>query len=156
MNSRKTERQKGFALMMVLGAVVLLMVLAVTTAYMVGRLQKMSAGQSRYTAAVDAADAGIDMGILEIGNASDEGRAPDSTQNLTIGHYNTNITIRRLATVPLPSGSLEMCSAYEGIGTGAGSRGVAATYLINATAVGVAGTEQGRLQSLRRKLVGGE
>lgn len=153
---RTSFNQRGFALMMVLGAAMLFIVLAATTAYMVGRLQRMSAGQARYTAAVDAADAGIDLAIMEIANASDEGRDPIASQNVNIGNYNTNIAIVRLATVPLPSGSLEMCSAYEGIGTGAGSRGVAASYLINASAANVTGTEQGRLQSLRRKLVGGE
>lgn len=148
--------QRGFALMMVVGAVILFIVLAAATAYMVSRLQKMGAGQARYTAATDAADAGIDLGVLEISNAADDGRTPKPDTTIAFGRYNTNINIDLLETAALPSGSLEMASAYEGIGTGAGSRGVAGYYLINATATEPTATERGRLQSMRRKLVGGE
>ncbi|GEM_PF-2586859 len=156
MSVKQHEGQRGFALVLVMGAVILFIVLAATTAYMVSRLQKMSSGQARYTAAVDAADAGVDLGVLEIANAADDARTPTASQTLNIGSYSTNINIAQMATAPLPSGSLEMASAYEGIGTGAGSRGVANYYLITTSATNPTATEQGRLQSMRRKLVGGE
>jgi Tfp pilus assembly protein PilX len=156
MQKRNTSAQGGFALLVVMGAVILFIVLAATTAYMVSRLQKMGAGQARYTAATDAADAGIELGVLEISNAADDGRTPNADTTVAFGRYNTNIEIELLERAALPSGSLEMASAYEGIGTGAGSLGVAGYYLINTTSTDPTATEQGRLQSMRRKLVGGQ
>jgi hypothetical protein len=49
-----------------------------------------------------------------------------------------------------------MASAYEGIGAGAGSRGVASFYLVQTIASAPPAPETGRLMTMRRKLVGGE
>lgn len=148
--------QGGFALMMVVGAVILFVVLAASTAFMVSKLGKMSSGQARYSSATDAADAGIELAVLEINNAVNDGRAPIQDQNVNIGRYTTHINITPQGTCALPSGSLEMASAYEGIGTGAGSRGVASFYLVQTTASAPPAPETGRLMTMRRKLVGGE
>ncbi|HBE73773.1 MAG TPA: hypothetical protein DDW31_06790 [candidate division Zixibacteria bacterium] len=156
MLNRIKSDQGGFALMMVVGAVILFIVLAATTAFMVSRLQKMSAGQARYTTATDAADGGIELGVLEISNAVNDGRQPQATQNVNIGRYTARIDISPQGTCAMPSGSLEMASAYEGIGTGAGSRGVANFFLVTATASAPPAPETGRLITMRRKLVGGE
>lgn len=156
MTTKPNTEQGGFALMMVVGAVILFIVLAATTAFMVSRLQKMSAGQARYSTATDAADGGIELGVLEITNAADDGRQPLPTQNVNIGRYTTLIDISPQGTCAMPSGSLEMASAYEGIGTGAGSRGVANFFLVTATATAPPAPETGRLMTMRRKLVGGE
>lgn len=156
MDCRIVNDQRGFALMMVVGAVILFIVLAASTAFMVSKLQKMSAGQARYSSATDAADAGLELAVLEINNAVEEGRAPTATQNVNVGRYNTRIDIAPQGTCALPSGSLEMASAYEGIGGGAGSRGVASFFLVNATATAPPSPETGRLMTMRRKLVGGE
>ncbi len=154
--SKLTEEQQGFALAMVMGAVILFIILAATTAFLVSKLGKMSSGQVRYSSATDAADAGIDLAVLEINNAVNEGRTPQAEQNVNIGRYTTNVRIRPQGVCALPSGSLEMASAYEGIGTGAGSRGVASFYLVTTTASAPPSPETGRLITMRRKLVGGE
>lgn len=154
-NTMKSD-QSGFALMMVVGAVILFIVLAASTAFVVSKLQKMSAGQTRYSTATDAADAGIELAVLEINNAVNDGRAPAATQTVAIGRYATRIDISPQGTCALPSGSLEMASAYEGIGAGAGSRGVANFFLVQTTSSAPPASETGRLMTMRRKLVGGE
>lgn len=149
------DNQKGFALMMVLGITILFMVLGGTTAFLVLKAQRMSAGQARYTTAMIAADAGQDICANRIRDAIDNGN-PVTDTTATIGTYQVRMDPTFLNTSRLPSGSSEMASAYEGIGSGAGSRGAASYFRVITTATRTGAFETSRLEVLRRKLVGGE
>jgi hypothetical protein len=152
----KRSNQKGFALVMVMGVSILFMILGATTAYMVFKAQQMSSGQARYTTAMIAADASQDMAAQRISAYSDSGQTaiPDTT--FTFGSYYSPVSAILLGTRLLPSNSSELAAAYNGIGTGAGSRGAAKYYRVLNQASKTGGSEVSRLAVLRRKLVGGE
>jgi hypothetical protein len=151
----KRNNQQGFAMVMVMGITILFMVLGATTAYMVYKAQQMSSGQARYTSALIASDAAQDMASLRIRDRVESGQALTDT-TLVIGGYNADMRLTFLGTAPLPSGSSEMAAAYEGIGSGAGSRGAASYYRVVTIAQKPNGSEASRLEVLRRKLIGGE
>ena len=151
----RQSNQKGFALVMVMGVTILFMILGATTAYMVYKAQQMSSGQARYTTAMIASDAGQELCAIRIRDKLEAG-LPLTDTTVAIGPYQTAMQATFLSTSPLPSGSSEMASAYEGIGSGAGSRGAASYFRVITAAARTGGLEISRLEVLRRKLIGGE
>lgn len=149
------ENQKGFALMMVLGITILFMVLGGTTAFLVLKAQRMSAGQARYTTAQIAADAGQDICANRIRDAIDNG-LPVTGDTIAIGTYQVGMIPTFLNTSLLGGNSSELAAAYEGIGSGAGSRGAASYFRVITAATRTGAFETSQLEVLRRKLVGGE
>ncbi len=151
----KHDENKGFALIMVMGITILFMILGATTAYMVYKAQQMSAGQVRYTTALIASDAAQDLAAIRI---RDEIAAGDTVKDttLTVGSYQVTMKFLMLSTSLLGGNSSEMAAAYEGIGTGAGSRGAANFYRINTAAQKTTPNtfEVSKLVALRRKLIG--
>jgi hypothetical protein len=151
----KHSTDKGFALMMVMGITILLMVLGATTAYMVYKAQLMSAGQVRYTTALIASDAAQDLAAIKINTQIAAGDTITDT-TLTVGSYSVQVKFLMMNTSLLGGSSSEMAAAYEGIGTGAGSRGAANFYRINTAAQKTTPNnyEVSKLVALRRKLIG--
>lgn len=151
----KQPNQKGFALIMVMGVTILFMIMGATTAYMVFKAQQMSAGQARYTTAMIASDAGQELCAIRIRDKIEAG-LPITDTTMAVGPYQIEMRAVYLSTSPLPSGSSEMAAAYEGIGSGAGSRGAASYYRVVTAAAKPGGLETSRLEVLRRNLIGGE
>ncbi len=151
----RQRNRKGFALVMVMGVTILFMILGATTAYMVFKAQQMSAGQARFTTALIASDAAQELNALRIRDAVEAG-VPVIDTTVAVGSYGVLLRTTFLSTSPLPSGSSEMAAAYEGIGSGAGSRGAASYFRVVTTASKPGGTESSRLEVMRRKLIGGE
>ncbi|HTY07965.1 MAG TPA: hypothetical protein VMF29_02250 [Candidatus Edwardsbacteria bacterium] len=151
----KQRTDKGFALMMVMGITILLMILGATTAYLVYKAQQMNAGQVRYTTALIASDAAQDLAAVKINSQVAAGDTVTDT-TLTVGSYQVAIDFSMLSTSLLSGNSSEMAAAYEGIGTGAGSRGAANYYRVQTAAQKTTPNnfEVSRLVALRRKLVG--
>jgi hypothetical protein len=150
--------KKGFALMLVLGMTVIFLLLGGTTAYLVFRSQQMSSGQLKYSAAIDASDAGQDMAAAWIRNAAENSVALGDSTGISVGSYSVSVFNQLLITAIVPGGSAETNSAYEGRGYGAGSGGASQYYRVMSLASVASGytPEVCRLETFRRKLVGGE
>jgi hypothetical protein len=156
--TRPKRNQKGFALLLVIGMVLMLSILAALTAYLVQRAQKMSSGQMRYSSALEAADASQDYVAQWIVTTSRDGNLDSITISRRMGNYATSASSKLQIIATLSGGDRGMAMGYEGM-QGQVNRNSARYFSINSTASrygAVAGheSEVARIETYRRDVIG--
>lgn len=162
-STKRRHRERGFALIMVIGIVLLFLVIGGTTALMVSRAQRMSAGQMRYSAAVEAADGAQDLAMFWINTIAPISSTPSHFEQQALGRYTVDMNTELQGIYHIAGQELSFAMSYEGTSGGQGNKGTGRYYRVVTTAYRtnsidpitlVNRSERARIETVRRKVVG--
>ena len=129
------KRDKGIALITVLLLLAAAMLVGIYAIYMATKGLEITGGIRRYTNAMEAAQAGVDLGVAEVEKSFIEG-GDHSDQETDLGSYHVKVAIKRLFAAHVTGGAVEFAAGYEGLGKGSAGGGTAVYYKIISTARG--------------------
>ena len=148
-----TANRKGIAMITVIMILLFMMLVA-------GMILKLLIGGSgvagssrRYLSVFEAAESGVEVGMLNIENAARAGTAP-STAPINVAGRQVSLEIEYIFTGTISGANIVFGgTGYEGVGTGVSSGGSAIYYRIESTAKGQA-NEQAVIETAYRKVIG--
>lgn len=139
------KNQKGIALLVALGTMVVVLILGSLVIYLVVRGLNVTSGQAKYETVYEAAVAGLELGKAKAESLNTFLDAPpkDSCE-VKIGNHNVIVTAERTsATAITMSGTaIKFARAIAGPGATPAS-GSYRTYYVTATAIGRGGERVG-------------
>jgi hypothetical protein len=147
-NSSKNRR--GIALLIALGTMIVILIVGSLAVYLITRGLNVTAGQTRYETAYEAAVASLEIGKARAAYLNSELVIPDTTDVFQVGNYTTDLYVARAAVTAITAGGIAMKFARALAGPGStAATGSYRTYYIRAKSMGVAG-EQVTLEMLQR------
>lgn len=153
--SKKTEDNRGIALLVALGTMIVILIIGSLSIYLITRGVRVTGGQTRYETAYEAAVASLEIGKARAEYLSQQPGIMDTTEIIRIGNYNTEILVERTSTSSIVASGTAMKFARAIAGPGATpSYGSYRTYYIQAHAQSASRTnEQVMLEILQRYTV---
>ncbi|HDM89956.1 MAG: hypothetical protein DRQ06_00730 [Candidatus Hydrothermota bacterium] len=145
------KNDRGIALITVLILLAAAMLVGIYAIYMTTKGLEITGGVRRYSNALEAAQAGVDLGVAEIEKSFVEGGDP-SDQETDLGSYHVKVEIKRLFAAHVTGGAVEFAAGYEGLGKGSAGGGTAVYYRIISTARGPRSSRV-QIEALYRKSI---
>ncbi len=133
-----TNNQKGIALLVALGSMVLILIITSIALYVVTRGLTIAGGQKRYQSAFEACEGGIELGLAEVNRAFLAGVDPD-VGSMNIGKFTVRVIPEPLFATVAEGSVLKFSRGYFGIGHGMSRGGVNFYYRILAESEGTGG-----------------
>ena len=142
--------KKGIALLVALGTMIVILIIGSLGVYIITRGLNVTAGQTRYETAYEAAVASLEIGLARATFLNQNVQFPDTTELIQVGNYACSLHVERTSAVAitLSGTAMKFARAISGPGS-TPSTGSYRTYYINARAKGKAG-EQVMLEILQR------
>ena len=150
---RCSHRVRGIAMITVMLFLVFMMVIAALVIRAVVKGIQVSGSSRRYLSTFEAAESGIEWGMVEIERATESGTTYNDSTDISLGGKNVGVTISALFTSPVSGANIAFGGGYEGIGGGSAKGGTAQMYNVTADASGSAGEKVG-VEVAYRKIVG--
>ena len=132
------KNQKGIALLVALGAMVLILIVTSVAMYVVTRGLNLSGGQKRYQSAFEACEGGIELGLAEVDRAFLASVDPD-TSLVNIGKFTVHVIPDPLFATAAEGSVLKFSRGVFGVGHGMSRGGVNFYYRILAESKGAGG-----------------
>ena len=142
----------GIAMMTVLMFLVFMMIIAGLVMFTVTKSIEISGSSRREFSAFEAAESGIDWGMVQIEEITKTGAALVG-DTLEIDNKDVEIQVIHLFAAPVAGSNIAFASGYEGIGKGLSAGGTAVSYRIASNAKG-SQQENIALEVAYRKIVG--
>ena len=156
MNRRFAHRLKlrsGIAMVTVSMILIFMMIIAIIALKLMLRGTGVTGSSRRYLTVFDAAESGIEVGMLNIESAAASGTVPTSG-DVNVGSQTVTLVIEHIFTGVVAGANIVFGgTGYEGVGTGISSGGTAVYYRIESNARGPV-EEQTILETAYRKIVG--
>ncbi len=130
--------RKGIALLVALGAMVLILIITTVAMYVVTRGLTISRGQKAYQSAFEACEGGLELGLAEVDRAFLAGVEPD-TNAMAIGRFKVRVLPEPLFASAADGAVLKFSRGYFGIGHGMSRGGVNFYYRILSESEGTGG-----------------
>jgi len=148
-----TANRKGVAMITVIMILLFMMLVA-------GMILKLLIGGSgiagssrRYLSVFEAAESGVEVGMLNIDRAAITGELPGNTE-VNVSDKEVKVEIEYIFTGSVSGANIVFGgTGYEGVGSGISAGGVAVYYRIESTAKGKS-DEQSIVETSYRKIVG--
>lgn len=141
---------RGIALLIALGTMIVILVIGSLAIYLITRGLTVTAGQTRYETAYEAAVASLEIGKARAEYLNQELDIPDTTDIISVGKYTCSLYVERTSSVAITMSGTAMKFARAISGPGSTpSTGSYRTYYILAQSRGGAG-EQTMLEVLQR------
>jgi len=146
----KIKANKGIALLVALGTMIVILIIGSLGIYIITRGLKVTAGQTRYETAYEAGVASLEIGLARAIYLNQNLQIPDTTELVQVGNYACSLHVERTSAtaVTLSGTAMKFARAIAGPGS-TPSTGSYRTYYISARAKGKAG-EQVMLEVLQR------
>lgn len=144
------QNQRGIALIIALGTMIAIFIAGALSIYLTTRGVSITAGQTRYETAYEAAVASLEIGKARAAYLNQELTIVDTTDIIQVGSYTANIYVERTSSgaVTLGGTAMKFARAIAGPGSTAAT-GSYRTYYIRAQTLGGAG-EQVTLEVMQR------
>jgi hypothetical protein len=141
---------KGIALIIALGTMIAIFIAGALSIYLITRGVSVTAGQTRYETAYEAAVASLEIGKARARYMNETMGINDTTDIVQVGGYTVNTYVERATAVAIALGgtAIKFARAIAGPGSTA-AVGSYRTYYIRAQALGGAG-EQVTLEVMQR------
>lgn len=150
---RKKVLNKGVVLVTTVLVMSLVLVAVSLALFLTSKSIRITGAEYRSYTSFEAAEGGIDRGLLTIHNAFLMGERVDSIFSLSISRYNVQVHPEFLATAPQPGGALEFAVGYLGLGVAAARGGAMNVYALTSTSSRPRG-EFTSLETIIRKVIG--
>lgn len=146
----KIKANKGIAMLVALGTMIVILIIGSLGIYIITRGLKVTAGQTRYETAYEAAVASLEIGLARSIYLNQNLQVPDTTEVIQVGSYECSLHVERTSAtaITLSGTAMKFARAIAGPGS-TPSTGSYRTYYISARAKGDAG-EQVMLEVLQR------
>ena len=145
-----SKGHKGIALLVALGTMIIILVIGSVAVYLITRGLNVTAGQTRYETAYEAAVASLEIGLARAEYLNRNLGVHDTTEIIQVGKYETALHVERTSSVAITLSGTAMKFARAAAGPGSTpSYGSYRTYYIIAKSVGHTG-EQVALEMLQR------
>lgn len=145
-----SKGHKGIALLVALGTMIIILVIGSVAVYLITRGLNVTAGQTRYETAYEAAVASLEIGLARAEWLNQNLNVIDTTETFQVGKYESTLHVERTSSVAITLSGTAMKFARAAAGPGSTpSYGSYRTYYIIAKSVGNTG-EQVALEMLQR------
>jgi len=145
--------RSGIAVVTVSMILIFMMIITVVAMKLLIQGSKASGSSRRYLTVFDAAESGIEVGMLNIEIAAKEGTVPND-DDVSVGQRDVTLLIEHMFTGTVAGANIVFGgTGYEGVGTGISSGGSALFYRIESDAKGPV-EEQAVIETAYRKIVG--
>jgi len=132
---------------------IFMMIIAIIALKLLIRSSGVTGSSRRYLTVFDAAESGIEIGMLNIESAAAGGTVPVSG-GVSVGTQTVSLIIEHIFTGTVAGANIVFGgTGYEGVGTGISSGGTAVYYRIQSDAQGPV-EEQTVIETAYRKIVG--
>jgi len=148
------RNRAGIALITVSMIMIFMLIIAAVSLKLLMRSADVSGSSRRYLSVFDAAESGVEMGMLKIETAAALGFTTPSDTSIDIGTRDVDISIEHIFTGTVSGANITFGgTGYEGVGTGISSGGSASYYRILSEAAGTV-QEQSTIETAYRKIIG--
>ncbi len=148
----KSLNNHGIAVMTVLIFLVFMLIVAGLVTFTITKGIQISGSSRREFSAFEAAESGIDWGMVRIEEITKTGAALVG-DTLNIDNKDVEVQVVHLFAAPVSGSNIAFAAGYEGIGKGLSSGGTAVSYRVASDAKG-AQQENINLEVAYRKIVG--
>jgi len=149
----KTKANKGIALLVALGTMIVILIIGSLAIYLITRGVRVTAGQTRYETAFEAATAALEIGKARAKYLNQELSIPDTSDAFMVGQYSAQTYVERTSfkAVGISGHAIKFARAAAGPGQ-TPAFGSYRTYYIRADAANTASSagEQVMLEVLMR------
>ena len=153
MMKKLCKKRSGIAMVTVVIILVFMMLVAGMMLKLLATGSGVAGSSRRYLSVFEAAESGVEVGMLNIENAARAGTAP-GTGPFDVGGHEVSLIIEYIFTGTVSGANIVFGgTGYEGVGTGISSGGSAIYYRIQSTAKGQA-NEQAIIETAYRKIIG--
>ncbi|MEO0129012.1 MAG: pilus assembly PilX N-terminal domain-containing protein [candidate division WOR-3 bacterium] len=135
----KAPENKGIALLVALGTMILILIIGSLAVYLVIRALNVTAGQKRYQTAFEACEGGLELGVLNAHKNFEAHNIVDTTFLQNIGNYRVHVYVRPLFAATEAGAVIKFARGYFGAGQGLATGGASYYYKILAASCGPAG-----------------
>jgi len=144
------NERKGIALLVALGTMIIILIIGSLGIFLITRGLRVTAGQTRYETAYEAAIASLEIGKARASYLNQNLALIDTTEVITVGDYACSLYVERTSSVAitLSGTAMKFARAISGPGS-TPSTGSYRTYYIRVQSTG-AGGEQAMLEVLQR------
>jgi hypothetical protein len=144
------NKRKGIALLVALGTMIIILIIGALGVFLITRGLRVTAGQTRYETAYEAAVASLEIGKARASYLNQNLAVIDTTEVVTVGDYACSLYVERTSSVAitLSGTAMKFARAISGPGS-TPSTGSYRTYYIRVQSTG-AGGEQAMLEVLQR------
>jgi hypothetical protein len=144
------NERKGIALLVALGTMIIILIIGSLGVFLITRGLRVTAGQTRYETAYEAAVASLEIGKARASYLNQNLALIDTTEVITVGDYACSLYVERTSSVAvtLSGTAMKFARAISGPGS-TPSTGSYRTYYIRVQSTGVGG-EQAMLEVLQR------
>ncbi len=136
---KKPKVQKGIALLVALGTMVVLLIVGALAIYLVTRALNVTSGQVRYQSAFEACEGGLEIGVLRAHTGFEQHTIDSLYQQKNIGNYRVHIYVQPLFAATEAGSVIKFARGYFGAGQGLAGGGASYYYKIVAASHGVSG-----------------
>jgi len=151
--NKKIRARSGIAMVTVIMILLFMMIIVGLSLKLLMQGTGISGSSRRYLSVFEAAESGVDVGMINIENAAATGTAP-STTPVNVGGKTVTLAIEHIFTGTVAGANIVFGgTGYEGVGTGISSGGTAVFYRIQSDAEGTV-QEQSSIETAYRKIVG--
>lgn len=135
----KRQKNKGIALLVALGTMILILIIGSLAVYLVIRALNVTSGQKRYQTAFEACEGGLELGVLNAHRNFESHNIQDTTMLQKIGSYRVHIYVRPLFAATEAGAVIKFARGYFGAGQGLATGGASYYYKIVAASCGTVG-----------------
>ncbi len=148
----KKDGQRGIALLVAIGTMILIFIIAALGIYLITRGLKVASGQKRYQSAFEACEGGLEIGMAMVDSVFAVGGDSASYMG-NIGNYVDTVVSNYLSASMVTGAALKFARGYFGVGQGMAKGGVNRYYRIVAKSIGHGG-EAVILEVEQKKVIG--
>jgi hypothetical protein len=151
-NLRIMHAERGIALLVALGAMIVILIVGSLAIYMITRGLQVAGGQKLYQSAFEACEGGLEIGIAKVDSAFAAG-VPPTDDSLGIGVFKIKVHTDELFASTVAGAAIKFARGYYGAGQGIAQGGVNLYYLVRTQALGIGG-ERVTIEIEQKKTVG--
>ncbi len=145
--------RSGIAMVTVIMILLFMLIIAGVALNLLVRGAGVSGSTRRYLSVFEAAESGVEIGMLNVEVAARQGTVP-AGGTVEVAGKNVSLTIEHIFTGTVSGANIIFGgTGYEGVGTGISSGGSAVFYRIEADAAGPV-EEHAAIETAYRKVVG--
>lgn len=146
--------RKGVAMITVIMVLLFMFIVASAILFMLTQGSRLAGGARRFLSVFEAAESGVEYGMLAVENAAAQGAPPAATIDISVGGRGVTVSLEWMFTGTVSGANVVFGgTGYEGVGSGVSSGGSAVFYRINSDARG-GGSERAGVETAYRKIVG--
>jgi len=145
--------EKGIALLVALGAMIVILIIGSLAIYLISSGLNIARGQKRYQSAFEACEGGIEIGMGKVDSAFTYGVNPPHGDTLNVGRFSVRIQTDQLFASTVFGAAIKFARGYFGAGHAVAHGGVNLYYLVRAQSIG-SGGEGVTIEIEQKKVLG--